>query len=73
MVVHTLFGLRRGIGIHIANGDNADALDVEEVDHVADTLAAAADHAHEDFIVGRACLGAEECHGGEAKGGDAGR
>ena len=65
-------GIGHVVGIHIADGDDTHALDVEEIGHVAHALAAATDDADEDLVIGRAALGAEQGHRGKTQRGNTG-
>ena len=72
MVVHLLFGSGHFAGVHVTDGDDADAGDAEEIGEIGGSHVATADDADGDFVVGGTLLGAEKCHGGEAECGGAG-
>ena len=58
--------------VDVGYGHDLDVPFVEEAAHVADALAAAADHAHGDAVVGRRILGAQEERRAEQGGGGTG-
>ncbi len=68
MPVHPALCAGKSIGIQIANGHDANALDIEEIRHIPHAHRAAADDAHGDFVIGGALLCPEPGHRGKAEG-----
>jgi hypothetical protein len=72
MAVHLALGRSQLVGIHIADGDDANAANPQEIAHVGIPHRPAADDGDGDLVIDRAILGAQPGHGGDSEGGDAG-